>query len=348
MNVAGPTRRERARRSQSTRAAAVRGSAAGGIFCVEGGVMASPSTRDGLRLVDLADGPRASVIREKTDFKTGERLERLRAVLRFGAAMRLPLVLCLSLAACGTTYAVPVAGPDAGTAGGQATAPTAPPGRARTPADFARVVARVEPAAERMCRQERPDVPADLCDYRITLIRDPKAAPNAYQSMGEDGRPDIHLAASLLPMMQSDDEIAFVLSHEAGHYIAGHLSKQGQQQALGAVIGGLAAAMGNAYGLPMSQDEAMNMGASLGGRAYSQTYELEADTLGAFIAARAGYDPERGGAFFQRPEIASAGGLPIFASHPASAQREATVAAAAAEIRRQRASGREPTPDAAG
>lgn len=262
--------------------------------------------------------------------------------------MRLSFALCLSLAACGTTYAVPIAGTDAASSGSQVTAPSAPPGRARTPADFARVLARVEPAAERLCRQERPDAPASWCDYRVTLIRDPKTPPNAYQSMGDDGRPDIHFAASLLPIMRDDDEIAFVLSHEAGHHIAGHIPKQGQQQALGAMLGGLAAAMGNAYGIPVSQDEAMNVGATLGGRAYGQTYELEADTLGAFIAARAGYDPERGAAFFERPEIASTGGLPILTSHPGSAQREATVAAAAAEIRRQRASGREPTPDVAG
>ncbi|HVL21871.1 MAG TPA: M48 family metalloprotease [Amaricoccus sp.] len=259
--------------------------------------------------------------------------------------MRLPLALCLALAACGTTYAVP-GGPDA-TAPQAGAAPASPPGRARTTGDYARVLARVEPAAERLCRQEQPDAPAAWCDYRITLDRDPDAAPNAYQSEGDDGRPDVHFAATLLPLMTSDDEIAFVLSHEAGHHIAGHVPKQRQQQALGALVGGLAAAVGNAYGIPMAQDEAMNVGASVGGRAYSQTYELEADTLGAFIAARAGYDPERGADFFGRPEIASAGGLPILVSHPGSAQREATVARAAAEIRRQRAQGLEPTPDAA-
>lgn len=260
--------------------------------------------------------------------------------------MRLPLACCLALAACGTTYAVPVAGPDA--AGSPSVAPAAPAGPARTQRDFYRVLARVEPAAERLCRQESPDAPAAWCDYRVTLVRDPGEAPNAWQSEGADGRPDIHFAATLLPLMDDDDEIAFVLSHEAGHHIASHVAKQGQQQALGAMLGGLAAAVGNAYGIPVSQDDAMSMGAAVGGRAYSQTYELEADTIGAFIAARAGYDPERGAAFFNQPEIASAGGLPILVSHPGSAQREATVARAAAEIRRQQAQGLEPTPGLAG
>ena len=52
--------------------------------------------------------------------------------------------------------------------------------------------------------------------------------------------------------------------------------------------------------------------------------------------------------FFERPEVASAGGLPLLVSHPGSAQREATVARVWAEIQRQRALGLDPTPDQAG
>jgi predicted Zn-dependent protease len=258
--------------------------------------------------------------------------------------MRLPLLFCLALAACGSTYAVP----DSDAAYVAPEGAQSPPGRARTPADFSRVVSRVEPAAERLCRQERPEAVAAWCDFRIVLLNNPEMPPNAFQTLGEDGRPQLSFAATLLQIMDSDDEIAFVLSHEAGHHIAGHIPKQMQQQALGALVGGLAAAMGTAYGIPVSQDEAMKIGAQVGARSYSQTYELEADTLGAFIAARAGYDPQRGAALFQRPELASEGGLPLLTSHPASAQRQATVARAAAEIRRQAATGLEPTPQAGG
>lgn len=258
--------------------------------------------------------------------------------------MRLPLVLCLLLAACGTTYALP----DAGSGTNVSAAPVDRTGRARTNTDFNRVLGRVMPQTERFCRQEVPDAPPAFCDYKVVLISDPKAPPNAFQRRGENGRPEIGFAASLLPIMRSDDEIAFVLSHEAAHHIAGHISKQQQQGALGAVIvGGLASAVGTAYGVQTSQQtlqDAMNIGASVGARSYSQTYELEADTVGAYIAARAGYNAERGAGFFQQPELASEGGLPILVSHPGSTRRQSNMANVWADIREQEAQGRTPTP----
>jgi Zn-dependent protease with chaperone function len=260
------------------------------------------------------------------------------------------VLLCLAVAACGTTYAVP--------AGGPAAVPPAPgpvtvAGPARTAADFRRVLARVEPAGEAFCRAEAPDAPAAWCDFRVRLDTDPAAPPNAYQSEGRDGRPNVTLVATLLPEMQSDDEIAFVLAHEMSHHIAGHIPKQARQQMLGAlVLGGLVAATGDPLtGAPATDQaiqRAMDIGAYVGARSYSQSYELEADTLGAFIAARAGYDPEQGARIFLRPALANPGGPPILASHPGSMQRQATVAGVAAEIRRQQALGLDPRPGHAG
>jgi Zn-dependent protease with chaperone function len=258
-------------------------------------------------------------------------------------------LLTLILAACGATYEVPTSLP----AGSPVAGSAVPAGQARSTADFARVAARVEPAAESFCRAENPRAPAPWCDFRIRLDADPRMPPNAYQSQGEDGRPNVTVGVRLLEEMRSDDEIAFVLSHEMSHHISGHIPKQQQQQVLGALIlGGLVAAAGNpATGGPASDQaisQAMDVGAYLGARSYSQTYELEADTLGAFIAARAGYDPERGAQIFLRPALADVGGPPILSSHPASARRQATVAAVAAEIRRQQALGLTPRPGQAG
>jgi Zn-dependent protease with chaperone function len=261
--------------------------------------------------------------------------------------MKFAAALCLLLAACGTTYAVPEAGgPTAGVV------PAQVGGGPRSSGDFARVAARVEPAAEAFCREAVPGAPAAYCDFRIRLETDPRMPPNAFQARGRDGRPVVVAGANLLNEMRSDDEIAFVLSHEAAHHIAGHLPKQQQQQVLGALIlGGIVAAAGDPYGGPASDEaiqRAMDVGAYVGARSYSQTYELEADTLGTYITVSAGYSPERGADVFGRPALANPGGPAILASHPGSAQRQATVARVAAEIRRQQALGVAPRPGYAG
>jgi len=266
------------------------------------------------------------------------------------AMMRVALlVVFVGVAACSGRYDVP-------------TAPTAPavpavvPGSvagARTAADFRRVAGRIEPAAETFCRQEAPAAPPGYCDFVILLSDDPRMPPNAFQTRGRDGRPVLVVSASLLAQMQTDDEIAFVLGHEAAHHIAAHLPRQAQSQAIGALIlGGVVAATGSASASPEANErairQAMDTGAFLGGRAYAQQYELEADWIGAFVTARAGYDPERGAVIFGRPALASGGGPVVLATHPASPQRLALVSRAAAEIRRQQAAGLVPTPARAG
>jgi predicted Zn-dependent protease len=174
-------------------------------------------------------------------------------------------------------------------------------------------------------------------------VEDPRVGPNAFQTIGRDGRPLIVFTSALLREAGSRDEVAFVLAHEAGHQIADHLTRVQRDQMLGALIlGGLAAATGTATEQGMA--DAMDLGAFLGSRAYSQSYELEADVLGAYIAARAGYDPERGAQLFLRPALRNSGGPMLWSTHPPSAQRAQVVAETVREIRRQQAAGLEPSP----
>jgi Zn-dependent protease with chaperone function len=256
----------------------------------------------------------------------------------------LALVFGLALAGCSTTYEVPAPAETGPLVPGR----PAPGGSARTSGDFGRVALRVEPVAERFCREEIPQAPAGYCDFVIMLEDDPRMPPNAFQTRGRDGRPVVVVSTQLVGQMRSNDEIAFVLAHEAAHHIAEHIPRQQQSQMLGALIlGGMVAAAGQAAGTPVSQDairEAMDVGAFVGGRVYSQDYELEADWLGAFITARAGYDPERGAQIFGRPALSGSGGPVILSSHPGSPQRLALVAQAADEIRRQQAAGQVPRP----
>ncbi|MDE0590244.1 M48 family metallopeptidase [Halocynthiibacter sp. C4] len=179
--------------------------------------------------------------------------------------------------------------------------------------DFSAVVSRVEPVAERTCKQYIPKGP---CDFLI-VFDDRKGQPaNAFQFVNKKGRPVLVVTAALLESMYNRDEIAFVVGHEAAHHIRGHLAQQQQLAMGGAMIGGLAAAVfgGNASAVEAAQ----NLGGFVGSRQFSKQHELEADRLGAVIAERAGYNAMTGVLFFTRlPDP----GDQFLGSHPANPQR---------------------------
>ncbi|WP_417266875.1 M48 family metalloprotease [Celeribacter baekdonensis] len=186
-----------------------------------------------------------------------------------------------------------------------------------TVSDFAAVVARVEPVAERECRARTSGA---NCDFKIVVETDPKAPSNAWQSLDASGRPVLTFTVALIADVQNTDELAFVMGHEASHHIAGHLARSEQTALTGALLGGvLIAAIG---GDASTIETAQNIGATVGARTYSKSYELEADQLGTVIAYRAGYNPVRGAEYFTRiPDP----GDKFLGSHPPNAQRIETV-----------------------
>ena len=186
-------------------------------------------------------------------------------------------------------------------------------GSPQSVADFRAVARRVEPVAERTCRQLRPRL---NCDFAI-LIDDRKGQPaNAYQTYDKNGRPIIAFTPALLREMRNRHEVAFALSHEAAHHIEGHISQTQTSATTGAVLG---AVLGSLAGLDASGvDLATNIGGTVGARRYSKGFELEADALGARIAERAGYDAVRGVLYFQD---AADPGDRFLGTHPPNADR---------------------------
>jgi Zn-dependent protease with chaperone function len=216
---------------------------------------------------------------------------------------------------------------------------------------FERVAKRIEPHAEAMCRQETPDRD---CDLAIRVDLDPRAPANAFQTVNSDG-PLIIVTGALLQGTKNDDEVAFVMGHEAGHHIAKHLEKQQQQQLAGALILGMAAAYAGSggyqpqYQVQRNIENAMDAGASIGAVAYSQTYELEADMLGAYIAESAGYNAEKGSLLFARRDggnvAGEKGAMSLWSTHPRSPQRIATVRYAVADARAKKEAGQPLRPE---
>ncbi|ART99812.1 M48 family metallopeptidase [Yoonia vestfoldensis] len=195
----------------------------------------------------------------------------------------------------------------------------------QTMAHFRIAVTRIEPVAEQICRQRGNN---SNCDFLILVDDRPGAPMNAYQTLDRNGRPVIVFTARLIAEARNVDEIAFVLAHEAAHHIEGHLARQQQNAVLGAtLIGSLAGALGG--NSPDAVQTAQQLGATVGARAYSRNFELEADATGTRIAHAAGFDPLRGSEFFFRiPDP----GNRFLGTHPANADRLRVVRAVAATL----------------
>ncbi len=191
--------------------------------------------------------------------------------------------------------------------------------------NFVAVVNRVEPVAERICRQRAPNID---CDFQIVVDARSGQPPNAFQTLDDLGRPVIGFTASLIAQAHNDDELAFVMGHEVAHHIRGHLAKTQDTALTGALLGGLLATL--AGGNAATVDTAQNLGASVGARTYSKDFELEADQLGTIIAFRAGYDPLKGANFFARiPDP----GDKFMGTHPPNSARIQTVQQTMAGLR---------------
>lgn len=148
-----------------------------------------------------------------------------------------------------------------------------------------------------------------LCNYTgypscfFQIVYDPNSTINAFASDGYK----ITIFKGLLQYLESEDEVAAAIGHEMGHHLAHHNEEKLQNAQAGAAVAGIltavligAANANNTYYDPYQQQrdnqtmqQMMVAGAGIGALSYSKEEEREADLLGAYLLARAGYDLHR-------------------------------------------------------
>jgi len=138
------------------------------------------------------------------------------------------------------------------------------------------------------------------CTFSLSILNEPLTGPDAKSWVDGSGNAQVSINMQMLSLLQGADEVAFVLAHEMAHAIAGHHSGP--------------------------QIRSFENGFTLGGN-QNHRIELEADGLGAILAARAGFDPIRGMQILTR---LSAGGQ----SHPLADTRMSLVSSVAATLAR--------------
>lgn len=146
---------------------------------------------------------------------------------------------------------------------------------------------------------------------------------NAYT----DGR-RVVITAGMMRFIESDDDLALIVGHELAHITRGHIEAQQGNMLIGALIGAVA---GGLAGVDMTQ-----AGADIGAMAFSQEFEAEADYVGVYHAARAGYDVEKAADLWRRMARIHPQGINLLGStHPSTAKRFLAIQAAANEVRRK-------------
>jgi len=135
---------------------------------------------------------------------------------------------------------------------------------------------------------------------------------------------NIYVARGLLDFVANDGELAAVLAHEIAHGLLDHLGSKQQDAMLGALLGAM---LGAAVGV-----DASDIGASLGALTYSKTYEREADYVGLYILARAGYGLQDADTMWRKMATISTSEGSFLDSHPAFSERLALIRATNDEI----------------
>ncbi len=141
----------------------------------------------------------------------------------------------------------------------------------------------------------------------------------------------IVISSGLLALAQSDAELAMVIGHELAHSTLGHLDKQRWNTIIGTAAGA-AIDVGIQAGGVSTGGAFRRQFAGLGALAYSVGFEREADYVGAYYAARAGYDTRGTEDIWRRIAFVHPHSILNARTHPIAAVRFVQIQKTTAEI----------------
>ena len=164
------------------------------------------------------------------------------------------------------------------------------------------------------------------CNYPVLIAREDMV--NAFA----DGRRVI-ITTGMVRFTESDDELVLVIGHEIAHNALGHLDKRTGNVFLGTLFDILVAITTGV--------STQGLFGQIGGMAFSQSFEAEADYAGLYIAARAGFDIKEAANFWRRMAIEHPGSIKknFGATHPGTAERFLALEKAVQEIEEKKQKG---------
>lgn len=181
-----------------------------------------------------------------------------------------------------------------------------------------KIASRLTKATYGVCR-ELSDNRRTSCSVPVKVIE--ARDINAYA----DGK-TAYINTGIIDFSSNDEELAIIIGHEMAHNILMHGDKKKTNGLIGELIGvGVQAATGV---------DARQLFRDLGRLTYSQAFESEADYIGLYLVARAGYDYSKSPNLWRKMGMENSQNINvgILATHPGTSERYLALDAAVFEI----------------
>lgn len=180
--------------------------------------------------------------------------------------------------------------------------------------------------------------PVRACDYP-TLIQD-NSSINAFT----DGE-KIVVYRGMMRFIRDDDELAMVISHELAHVVLAHVDATIQNAVAGVFVGAVFDVLMGAVLDIDTGGLGTVIGGQIGALAYSKEFEAEADYLGAYMVALAGYDFGKSPDFLRYLATVDPETMDYSWTHPTTPQRALAAEKTVQEIRSKMEAGQPLVPE---
>jgi len=173
--------------------------------------------------------------------------------------------------------------------------------------------------------------PVPVCDYPFHVVQD-----DAVNATADSETMEVY--TGMIRFVENDDELALILGHELAHNTMEHIQKSEGNYVAGALVG---AVFGAILGVDLS-----GVGGRIGAGAFSQEFEAEADYVGIYYAARAGFDVSGVAKLWRRMAARNPGSIHLSGStHPSSAKRFIAIEKTAEEVTAKKTKGEALVPE---
>jgi hypothetical protein len=180
-------------------------------------------------------------------------------------------------------------------------------------------------------------MPGQACDFRVRLS--PDDVKNAYA----DGQ-NIVIYKGMMDFFRTDEEVALVVSHELAHNAMKHIDAKKTNAMVGGLVGLLLDVAAAAGGINTNGDFT-RLGSNVGAGVYSVAFEQEADYVGLYFMANAGYKIDDAASFWRRMATTNSKAITMKSSHPTTPERFIAIETTVGEIKQKIESGQPLKPE---